>query len=269
MLNLKAKKKINIIQMHEKLYQEISRNRGRSVKIKRSLCFYSPHEVYIALTKNSEVTRWLEFISNHYIPFRAKVLLIYPCSAEKPYHKSRSYNRLFETLKELGELRKEVHVITISEPFGLVPEEFFGKKIKWHDWKNSWYDCPGLFEWWCKRYGQPYEKEVADECIEILAFHIAQFLKKAKEQRCYSRIIAFVRTYSSQLEIKNDHTHRRIIELAAKLADVQVDMLPPKHIVANIVSKKGRFSWDMYGIAHPNAQRYLLNYLKRVLKDVN
>lgn len=251
--------------MRRELYQKVSCKRGKGVGIKFSLCFYNPHEVYVALTKNSEVKRWLNFISNHYLPPRAKVLLIYPCSAEKPYHKSRSYQRLFNTLTKLGEMRKEVHLMTISEPFGLVPEEFFGKRTQWHDWENSWYDCPGLFEWWCNKYDQPYSREEVDKCIQILASYVARFFQRAKSNNCYSKFIAFVRTYSSHLKVKNDHTHRRIIESAAKLAGIQIDLLPPKHVIANIVSENGCFAWDMYGVTHSDAQKYLLNYLKKVL----
>ncbi|MEM5781860.1 MAG: DUF5591 domain-containing protein [Candidatus Aenigmatarchaeota archaeon] len=235
--------------------------------VKDTLCFYSPNAVYSALIRNSEVKTWLKFISNHYNPPIAKVYLIYPCSAKKPYHKSRSYKILYKTLEMLGDKRYSVFVMTVSEPFGLVPEEFYGKKIKWHDWKDRWYDCPGLFEWWCKRYGQPYDKAVADKCIEILASYVAKFFKKLKAHNSSSRIVAFVRTYSSKLEEKSSHTHKRIIKLAAEKAKVNVDIIPPKEVVAEIVKNRGRLAWDLYGVAHPDAQKYLLKYLLGVLDD--
>lgn len=250
----------------EEIYKKISMKRAKGITIKRSLCFYNPHEVYIALTKNVEVKKWLRFVSNHYTPPKAKIFLIYPCSAEKPYYKSRSYKQLYKTLSKLGELRKHIHIATISEPFGLIPEEFYGKKSKWHDWKNSWYDCPGLFEWWCNKYNQIYSKEELEKCIQILASHLANFFIKIKAKKSYLKIIAFIRTYSSQLKVKDDYTHRRIIESAAQMANIQVDILPPKRVVAKIVSKKGRLAWDMQGVAHPMAQEYLLNYLKAVLR---
>lgn len=250
------------------LYQKVSSSKENSVRIKISLCFYNPIEVYNGLTTNNEVVRWLKFISNHYLPpHNKKILLIYPCSSEKPYHKSRSYKILSKTLNALGDKRKDVHLITISEPFGLVPEEFYGKKTEWHDWKNEWYDCPGLFEWWCDRYNQAYSKEHLDKCIELLAMHVADFLKKAKSKKCYSKIIAFVRTYTSQLKTKHDHTHRRIIERAAETANVDVEILPDQALVSKIVENKGRMAWDMYGVSHPMAQEHLLKYLKGVLNE--
>ncbi|MEM5782713.1 MAG: DUF5591 domain-containing protein [Candidatus Aenigmatarchaeota archaeon] len=239
------------------------------MEIITSLCFYNPKEVYDALVKNKEVKKWLTFISNHYTPPVAKILLIYPCSNTKPYYKSRSYKILFKSLAKLGEKRKDVHVITISEPFALIPEEFYGKKTKWHDWKNRWYDCPGLFEWWCRRHNQPYSREYAEKCIDILANHVAKFFKKVKMKKGSCKIVAFVRTYSSMLKIKNDHTHRRIIEKAAKIAKVNIEILPDKKLVSKIVKKHGKMAWDMYGVAHPLAQKYLLKYLKSVLNGRN
>jgi archaeosine synthase len=263
-IGLKVEESYNM-QMRKELYQKVSCKKRNLIK--SSLCLYNPYETYIALTKNSEVKKWLHFISNHYVPREAEVLLIYPCSAEKPYHKSKSFKQLSKTLSKLGKLREKVHVAIISEPFGLVPEEFFGKKTKWHDWENSWYDCPGLFQWWCDRNNQPYSLDFLDKSIELLAGYLAQFLKKANDKKSYRKIIAFVRTYSSNLEKKKDHTHRRIVERAAEIANVNVEILPPLSVVTNIVRERGRFAWDMYGVAHPMAQQYLLKYLRSILHE--
>jgi len=239
------------------------------MNIVSSLRFSNPKEVYMALTRNKEVKRWLFFITNYYVPPSAKIFLIYPCSATKPYHKSRSYKILFNTLEKLGEKRKYVHVLTISEPFGIVPEEFYGKKTKWHDWKNRWYDCPGLFEWWCRRHSQPYSKEYLEKSINLLACYVARFFERLKKEINHPKIIAFVKTYSSYLKIRDDHTHRRIIEKASQIANLNVEILPSKELVSKIVLAHGRLAWDMYGVAHPLAQEYLINYLRKTLKDEN
>jgi len=249
----------------DEIYEKVSLKRANGVRIPRYLCFYNPEEVYLGLTRNTEVRKWHEFISNHYVPPRAKILLIYPCSAEKPYHLSRSYKVLFRTLSKLGEKRREIHLVTISEPFGLVPEEFYGKNTPWFDWSSMGYDCPGLFRWWCDKYKQPFNKEYFDKSIEILAEAIADYLRKAKKMNSYSRYIAFVRTYSSNLQIKEDHTHRKIIELASRKAKLNVELHPPKKIVKEIVRKKGRLAWDLYGVSHPIAQEYLLRLLEEAV----
>jgi len=250
------------------LYRKVSSKKGEGVRIKPSLCFYSPEEVFKALTRNKDVVKWLNFISNHYLPPSNKtVLLIFPCSNQKPYHKSRSYRMLSKTLSTLGKKRDEIHLVTISEPFGLVPEELYGKKSKWHDWQNDWYDCPGLFEWWCNKHNQPYPQEYVEKTIDRLADCVAEFLLKTKSKNSYSKIIAFVRTYTSGLAIKKDHTHRRIVEKAAEIAKVDVQILPDKRLVSRIVKTRGRMAWDMYGVAHPLAQDYLKRYLKGVLNE--
>jgi archaeosine synthase len=249
----------------EELYR-ISAGKAKDVRIAREMCFYNPEEVYTALTRCKSIKKWLGFISNHYVPASNKeILLIFPCSTRKPYPESRSYRMLFKTLEVLGDKRRAIHVATISEPFGLIPEEFYGKRTRWHDWQNDWYDCPGLFEWWCRKHKQPYNQEYADKSIELLSNHVADFLAKVKSRKSYSDIIAFVRTYSSKLERKRDHTHRRIIEKAAESSGVKVTVLPPRKVVSNIVKSRGRLAWDLYGVAHPLAQQYLLRHLSGVL----
>ena len=251
----------------KELYEKFSSNKGDGVTIKPELCFYNPKEVYTALTKNKDIIKWLNFISNHYLPPKKNVLLIYPCSSKKPYYRSRSYKSLQKTLDTLDNKRSQIHLMTVSEPFGLVPEEFYYQENKWHNWKNEWYDCPGLFEWWCNKNNMPYSKEYVDKSIDCLATYVAGFLKKAKSNKAYSRMIAFVRTYSSRLEARDDHTHRRIIERATQIANVNVDILPKKDLISEIVEKRGRLAWDMYGVAHPIAQEFLLHYLDGVLNE--
>ena len=249
-----------------RLYLQISSKKGKGVKVKESLCFYNPKEVYEALTTNNNVVKWLKFISNHYYPpSNKKILLLYPCSCEKPYQKSRSYKTLAKTLDRLGNRRKKIHLITISEPFGLVPEEFYGEKTRWHDWENEWYDCPGLFKWWCDKYSQEYSKMYVNRCIKLLAMYVAEFLRKVELGKVYLEIVAFVRTYTSQLRIRNDHTHRRVIKRASEIAGVDVKILPDQTLVSEIVESKGRMAWDMHGVSHPMAQQYLLRYLKGIL----
>jgi len=240
--------------VNRELLYSISKKRVLKGELLRELCFYSPLEVYEALSSNDGyVAEWLQFVSESYIPPPAKtLLLLYPCSAVKPYNLSRSYKALYGTLEMLpGDVRKRIHVVTISEPFGLVPEEFYEK------W-SKWYDCPGLFEWWCKKYGIEYDKELASKCINILAICIARFLVRTRNQ--YTKRIAFVRTYTSSLK-PSDSTHRKMVELAISISGVQVELHPPKDIVERIVKHKGRSAWDFYGVSHHLAQEYLARLL--------
>lgn len=239
--------------------------RAHGVRIKPALCLYNPEEVYRALNKNKEIVSWLDYIAKDYRPEPKQILLIYPCSADKPYTISRSYKRLFGTLDSLGEIRNNIHLMSISEPFALVPEEFYDKSTPAMDWSKFWYDCPGLFRWWCRSNGQPYSKEFLEKSIDILSTCVANFLGRVPNT--YQHIVALVRTFSSSLQQKDDHTHRRIIEIAANKANVSVDILPSRQIVRRLVSQRGRFSWDMLGVSHPIVQQYLARYLMKHIDD--
>jgi archaeosine synthase len=245
--------------------RQISMRRGNGVTIQRSLCLYSPEEVYNALTRNPTVVGWLKFVAEKYWPPKGKkLLLLYPCSAVKPYHKSRSYLALFKTLSKLGPAAEKVHVVTVSEPFGLVPQEFYvGKESS--EWVEKWYDCPGLFEWWCRKHSTPYSTEYLEASLDILSSYVAQFLNRVQANRTYTQIIGFIRTYTSLLEVRKDHTHRRILENASRLSGVKIRILPSRHDVARLVRKHGKLAWDMYGVAHPMAQSCLLSYLTEAL----
>jgi archaeosine synthase len=248
------------------IYGNESEFNGNGCIINPELCFYEPKQIKKALTENRNILTWLKFISEDYIPDRKKILLIYPCSTIKPYNKSRSYSALFKTINNLEQLRNDVHLVTISEPFGLVPEEFYGKNTKWHNWADDWYDCPGLYEWWCTKYGLPYDSIDAQECINILANYISNFLKRVDKLGIYVKKIALVRTYSSNLEQKIDHIHRRIIEIACNKSKSSIEILPDYHMVEKVVRERGKFAWDMYGVAHPLIQEILYDRLKNILR---
>lgn len=233
--------------------------------VRSDLVFRNPFEVYGALVGNREIVSWLEYIAHEYEPpSGVEVLLLYPCSARKPYHESKIYRKLFSTLSFLGELRRLVHVVTVSEPFGLVPEDFYvhGRRGP-RDWDGAWYDCPGLFSWWCRRHSQPYDWKVAEKCIEILASYVASFLRRVD---CYKLRVAFVRSYTSSLKVTHNLTHRLIVEKASRLSGVNVELLPPAELVERIVKERGRLAWDIQGVSHPIAQEYLLRYLEGYFK---
>jgi archaeosine synthase len=223
-------------------YQKVSNKIGKGVNINPDLCLYNPSQVVHSLKNNFTIKNWLKFISNHYLPKKKDVLLIYPCSTTKPYSESRSYKKLFKTLNELKDNRASVHLMTISEPFGLIPEEYYGVNSDWHDWQNDWYDCPGLFEWWCKKHSFEYNKSEADEALSILSDYIADLFIKVDKNNCYKKKIGLVRTYSSSFERKHDHTHRRMLEQAVKKSGTDLEILPTKKMVSKIVTERGSFA---------------------------
>jgi len=138
---------IVISDLHRLSLYNTSSKVGREVSIDPTLCLYSPQEVYYALSNHKIVKSWLNFMADLYEYPNKKIILIYPCSTVKPYTKSQSYKQLYRTFSRLERnIVNNIHLITISEPFGLVPSEFYNTSF-------TWYDCPGLFEWWCKKHG--------------------------------------------------------------------------------------------------------------------
>ena len=238
------------------LFDQISSKVGKGVKIKKSLCFYNPKQVFDGLKNNPDIINWNNFMLNEYVPEKKDVLLIYPCSTVKPYNESRSYKQLYTYLNMLNGDRKKIQVMTISEPFGLVPEEFYSQ--------FQWYDCPGLFEWWCKKYDQEFNSDYLDKSLNILSDNIGQFLKKAQKRKTYRKIIGFVRTYSSHLDQRIDHTHRRMLELASEKYELDIEILPKKSQIRSLVDERGTFAWDMYGVAHSIMLKHLVKKLKSI-----
>ena len=193
-------------------------------------------------------------MATKYKPKKSKFLVIYPCTTVKPYSASRSYKQLYSQLDRLNGKREQVKVMAISEPFGLVPEEFFSK--------FTWYDCPGLFEWWCKKNGQEYEREFLEKSLEILSDAVGLYLKRAVKNRFHERVIGLVRTFSSSLEKKHDHTHRRMLEMASEKYNIDIEMMPSRTQVKNLVGKNGFFAWDMYGVAHTEMLKKLVSKIQ-------
>ena len=50
------------------------------------------------------------------------VLLVLPCSARKPYFKSSSHKRFFNTIREVDNYLS-LHIVSVTSPLGLVPRE--------------------------------------------------------------------------------------------------------------------------------------------------
>ena len=71
---------------------------------------------------------------------RDGILLLLPCSAKKPYSRSRSHRII---LQRLGKLRRFLHEAIITSPVGIVPR---GLEIMW---PASNYDIPTTGKWTC------------------------------------------------------------------------------------------------------------------------
>lgn len=100
---------------------------------------YITHESYY----RPEVVRWHHRMKTRYSPPKGiKLTVILPCSARKPYSKSRSH-RLFRRFisKGAGSKRSLIHEVVLTSPLGLVPRELEGV------FPASSYDIPVTGHW--------------------------------------------------------------------------------------------------------------------------
>ncbi|MBN1677655.1 MAG: DUF5591 domain-containing protein [Candidatus Thermoplasmatota archaeon] len=70
-----------------------------------------------------DVLRWRRRLKERYIkPTGAKILLLIPCSARKPYSMSRTHRRFREAVRASGRASL-VHEVIVTSPLGIVPRE--------------------------------------------------------------------------------------------------------------------------------------------------
>src|SRR5439155_11220582 len=97
---------------------------------------YSP----LALTR-PDVVRFQRFVSRAYRkPPSARVLLLLPCSARKPYAESRTHRRFREAIDACGN-PATVHEVIVTSPLGLVPRELE------RTYPAAHYDVPVTGDW--------------------------------------------------------------------------------------------------------------------------
>ncbi|MGD0249597.1 MAG: DUF5591 domain-containing protein [Thermoplasmata archaeon] len=91
--------------------------------------------------RRPEMVRFRERLIERYRPPASKsVLLLVPCSKTKPYRRSRSHRRFLGALEGVRALER-VHVVSVSSPIGLVPQELEDMFPARH------YDIPVTGDW--------------------------------------------------------------------------------------------------------------------------
>lgn len=183
-----------------------------------SLTAYTPGET-LSLLKNPRIQEWLDRFSQFRVPEEYDVIALVPCAKTKPWANAdrglyRSYNQLRKDVRH-GLLPK-VYFVTLSEPLGIVPEEF------WDDFPQ--YDVPGLFasnarrtslltrQWQASPFKKvmvtPYDPKAYQDVIHILAEVIARFLKLNSDRV----FLSFVEDHSEK------STHSDMLDEATVLA---------------------------------------------------
>ncbi|MFO8052294.1 MAG: DUF5591 domain-containing protein [Thermoplasmatota archaeon] len=85
---------------------------------------------------------WRYRIQKEYAPYHPRpVILLLPCSAGKPYSRSRTHNRITGYLSSIRKWRRYIHRIVLTSPLGTVPMELEDL------YPASFYDIPVTGEW--------------------------------------------------------------------------------------------------------------------------
>ncbi|NJE04071.1 archaeosine synthase subunit alpha [Thermococcus sp. MV11] len=79
-----------------------------------------------ASIRRPEVKRWHERVVERFVPPKnTELVLLFPCSAKKPYSFSRSHTLYHKAVKEaLGSGISRIHELILTSPFGVVPREW-------------------------------------------------------------------------------------------------------------------------------------------------
>ncbi|HEY9204992.1 MAG TPA: DUF5591 domain-containing protein [Candidatus Methanoperedens sp.] len=208
-----------------------------------------------------DVISFYNYLLEEYeVPNDKKIALFLPCAATKPYSQSRTHKKVIETIqKSCGSQKYLIHELIISEPLGIVPRELEKKYPAAHydmvldTWfpineiqeirKTDYNDIFGI------RKNSKEEYRLKRKIVNILSERVAKYLLKTKNN--YNYYIGYVRS-----------THKEILEIAGKIANIDVDFILNKELVKRISSEKGRFYWIMNGLRCEESLSELDNRLK-------
>ncbi|WP_010917327.1 DUF5591 domain-containing protein [Thermoplasma volcanium] len=113
-----------------------------------------------------DIVRYREYVANLYEKPDLDVAVILPCSAKKPYSKSKSHQKV---INSLSDLRKYIHEIIVTSPLGVVPRDLE------ETYPAMFYDIPVIGLW--------YE----DEKVMM-----KRMLRSYMSRNKYRKVIAFV-----------------------------------------------------------------------------
>lgn len=208
----------------------------------------------------SDIRAWLSYVKHQYTPpGGTDVLLLYPCAASKPMCDSNSYQALSQTLSRYSRAEQErIHVVTVSEPMGLIPFEL-------QDGETWLYDCPGLFQWWCQENDTEWNEPAQQQCLQILSEHISGFLERAVSNDWYDEHLTCVRHMTATGNTSIDQTHRQMLESAEAISGTSLNWLPTEETLTAF-SETEEHAWQMQGVAYEPVQTELDAHLSAALE---
>jgi hypothetical protein len=224
----------------------------------------------IELLDHPDVVKLRKRILKSYDPPKeARIALFVPCSKTKPYRHSRTHKAIDETIDN-ALIRASVEsnildIIVISEPIGVVPRswELHYPAMNYDMVLPTWMPLDKLNAQSLTGEGRSRTfmnlpkgsngKGAGSKTkiiVNQLSGVIAEFLK-AKAQH-YDRILGYVRS-----------THRRMLDLAAKRAGVQIQMIPTEEEIRGIIDEFGKLHWAFQGLRGKPARTILVKRLEQ------
>ena len=192
---------------------------------------YTPGET-LHLIRHPKVQEWSASMRDFKIPDKYEIVIFVPCAATKPWGFSCKgdfypwYNKIRLQVQE-SKIRP-IYFVTISEPLGVVPEDF------WETFPQ--YDNPGLFKdtalqsgmmtsTWSKsplgsKREMPFDDQACEKAIKILGKQISCFIKNNFNHR----FISFV----EHANPKSLSSHSRMLSEAEKIIGFTIQRNPKK-----------------------------------------
>ena len=224
----------------------IKQSLTRNPRTEKDLCLYTPVQTLNAIRNNNKILNWHNYLTNDYIPQYTKLLLLFPCTANKPWSegktKSKNYQILYQILNKFN-FRDQVSLHTISEPLGLIGEADYEKM--------PIYDNPGLFKWFVRKNSLNWSTKAFEECINILGILIGKILNKIHQK--FGNILAFIKPFS---------THEKMIKIAKEYSNLEIQIGPT---IDEIGELKNKYVW----LANRNVQTSLIKKLKNLVFNDN
>ncbi|HEX9430128.1 MAG TPA: DUF5591 domain-containing protein, partial [Candidatus Bathyarchaeia archaeon] len=165
-----------------------------------------------SLVTHPAVQDFATFVTTRYIPPAGKrVALFLPCTSKKPYSSSRTYRTINSVLTGFPpDAADVIHVLTVSEPLGVVPAELeraypaahYDMVLKtWFPIRRS---RTGNFT---SKKGQLTSED--RRCLDLVVDRVFRFLNRLSGH--YEFFVGYVRG-----------SQRRMLEIAAERASVRV-----------------------------------------------
>jgi hypothetical protein len=171
-----------------------------------SMIAVTPGET-VQLLNHPKVQDWHKKMSTFKVPPQYDTIAFVPCAKDKDWLKTKGSNKAlypsYNRIKDDPE-HSNTYFVTISEPLGVVPMEFWGNFPQ--------YDNPGLFrdppqqssamnkhfekDFGVPRYHMPFDDDAYDSAIDSLSGVISAFVKNNKTKG--RKIISFVKNQENQ-----------------------------------------------------------------------